>query len=289
VFLVVWEHVPLFGHGEIVGVRITPEGDVLDPEPIDITSANKDQEAPAVASDGAGFLVVWEDEQGDDNSIRGARVTGDGVVLDPEAIIVGQTTHSARTPDVAWSDSSYLAVWEDHAAGRDVDLLAARVSTDGKVLDADPIQLSDAPGDQLEASVSSGNGQFFVVWQDGRDGADDIVGARVASDGSVLDPEGIRLVSSPGEQGRPDIAWDGSSHLMAWIDVRVDPAGDVMGVRVTSDGELIGEIFVVAASHQGEQRPAVSAMSRDAMVVVYDRPAPGPRFRTSRAFVRLIS
>ena len=87
---------------------------------------------PAVASDGANFLVVWQDSR-NGNSVYGARVNGNGTVLDPANIPISPGNNSEH-PAVAYN-STYLVIWRDQRTPGNADLFAARVNSSGGVLD----------------------------------------------------------------------------------------------------------------------------------------------------------
>ena len=73
-YLVVWQYW-LTGLGNICGLRINQEGEVLDPEPIVISTGGKH---PSVSFDGTNFIVAWEY----DSVIYGALVSPSGIVID---------------------------------------------------------------------------------------------------------------------------------------------------------------------------------------------------------------
>jgi len=109
-------------------------GPVLDPEGIAISTASGAQTYPAVAYDGANFLVVWQDARGADLDIYGARVT-------PPGRCAGLVGHSdlgrLRRPELSGrglGGASYLVDWEDDRSGTNGDIYAARVSPAGAVL-----------------------------------------------------------------------------------------------------------------------------------------------------------
>ena len=57
--------------------------------------------------------------------------------------------------------------------------------------------------DQVAAS-DNGTVTLFV-WRDARHGDGDVFAARVAHDGTVLDPNGIEIAAGAGEQAEPEV------------------------------------------------------------------------------------
>jgi len=76
-----------------------------------------------------------------------------------------------------------------------------------------------APRSQEKPAVASNGEIFLVVWADQRDFNDnewDVYGARVTSDGEVLDPDGIVICTAPDMQWAPGVAAFGSDFFVAW-------------------------------------------------------------------------
>jgi len=85
--------------------------------------------------------------------------------------------------------------------------------------------------------VAAITGAFFVVWSDFRGvttSGQDLWGARVsAADGSLLDPEGIRLTSAPDNERWPVIAANGDDLFIVWDDDRFGVVSThVYGARI---------------------------------------------------------
>ncbi|OJT18372.1 hypothetical protein BO221_40580 [Archangium sp. Cb G35] len=95
----------------------------------------------------------------------------------------------------------------------------------------------------LGPKVAYGGGKYLVVWQDVRDGG--IYGARMKPDGTLLDPEGLRLNTHPERDfGRnPNVAYDGKDFVVVW-----DSADGVDGTRLAPDGAGPGPVFTVISS-----------------------------------------
>jgi hypothetical protein len=70
---------------------------------------------------------------------------------------------------------------------------------------------------QQYPSVASNGTDYFVVWEDYRSGIGfpDIYGARVASDGTVLDPTGIAVSTAVYGEYTPSVASNGTDYFVA--------------------------------------------------------------------------
>ena len=94
-----------------------------------------------------------------------------------------------------------------------------------------------APGAQTEPAVASNGRDFFAVWTDRRAGTADLYGARIAANGTVLDPDSIALPSTFDADQSPAVVWNGSAYLV------VSAAGPqfgfgLRGTEVLPDGSL---------------------------------------------------
>src|SRR6187431_750020 len=88
-YLVVWKGFSLDTKtGGVFAARVSPSGTVLDPDGIEISSEFTGELAPfapAVAFDGADYLVTWTENRGDPfGDLYGARITPAGTLLDPD-------------------------------------------------------------------------------------------------------------------------------------------------------------------------------------------------------------
>jgi hypothetical protein len=147
--------------------RVSAEGKALDPDGIKVCGAKDTQDHPKVASDGKGFLVVWEDfRNGKDYDVYAARVSADGKVLDPDGVLVAGGENNQARPTTAFAGGNYLVAWQGFSGdGLDGDgktgyrVCGARVSPEGKPLDQ---ARGPERGNRAEGVLDAGG----TVWVD---------------------------------------------------------------------------------------------------------------------------
>lgn len=114
----------------------------------------------------------------------------------------------------------YLVVWQQgrlYHQSQAADILAARVDSRGRVLDRQPIVIGKLQASQEQPQVAYAGGRFLVVWHDLRNGRDwDVYGARVDTDGKVLEPNGRLIAGGAGNQASPVLAPADGGFLVAW-------------------------------------------------------------------------
>ncbi|MDQ1519376.1 MAG: hypothetical protein QOI55_449, partial [Actinomycetota bacterium] len=175
-FLVVW--------GNVLGARVSPTGSRLDGPGFHIGGGV----APAVAWNGHEYLVVWEQERANSITIFGARVTKTGRVVDVDGFRIGAGDDDQQAPAVTWNGENFLVVWQDvvdHET-RDWNVVGARVTAGGTVLDPNGITISD-DGHAAVPKLASNGTVSLVVWEERNIAPGGIRGARVTNGGHVLD------------------------------------------------------------------------------------------------------
>jgi hypothetical protein len=219
-YLVVWSF-----NGNIRGFRVNHDGVVLDSIPIVVSAALRAQVSPKITFDGTNYFVIWEDFRNDPTSwysdIYGARVSQEGIVLDPSGISIGATAHGQMNPSLAFGDTMILVTWLDNRLGLDWDIYGARVSLDGNVLDPSGIPITASPVNEDNPAVSFDDTDFIVVWNAlGEDMSDNIYGAKVSPSGAIIDTFSISLQA--GDQIKPAITRSDGDQLMitycGWTD-----------------------------------------------------------------------
>lgn len=245
---------------DIYGARVTPSGTVLDPSGFVISGAAGRQCVPASIFDGVDFLVVWQEQEWE-AGIIGVRVTPAGTVLDSQGIVISAAPGGVSAPTTAFDGTNCLVAWVDKRNGA-TDIYGARVSLAGTVLDTAGIPICQAARYQRCPVLASSGSGFFAAWWDIRsgDGADDIYGARVTTEGYVLDSSGVYLSMGVNAQSTPSVASDGANLLVAWEDLRTGSTmGDIYGARVTASGTVLDtSSFPIAREVTEQWSPAVS-------------------------------
>jgi hypothetical protein len=265
-YLAVWAD----GRGadfDIYARRVDASGNVVGVESA-VTTATADQLLPAVASDGTGYLVVWQDRRLPANNfdIYGALLAADGSVIAGDIAIYAGAGEQAG-PAVAWNAAAgqYVVLWSDARGGAGTnDIYATRVSAAGAVLDAGGVVLGGAAASQLApAVVSSSTSQLLAVWDDRRGGTGDIYGGRFTIGASLvrLDGDGFAIAAIAGsKQTSPTVATFATNYAVLWTDERAVASNgrDIYGATVSSTA-AVGAEFAVSITSNDEANPTIVA------------------------------
>jgi hypothetical protein len=246
-------------NGLLVGRRISPSGTVLDaPNGFNISSDPSlgFNMQPAVAFDGANYMVVWMKY----NNVR-SNYDIYGAVVAPSGTTSGEFPISAAPqgrdgPRIAFDGNNYLVVWNDsrNATGPlwdELDIYGARVTKQGVVLDLMGIPISTAPHIQGDVDITFDGVNYFAVWLDERlSGSymnNDIYGTRIQPDGSLLDgpPDtgGIAINTATYNNTRVSVTFDGINYSVVWDSAQyaTNPPSGVFAARVSPGGVLVDQ------------------------------------------------
>lgn len=233
----------------ICGTRIDTAGVILDPAGIQVINGKE----TTIACDGSNYLVLCSD-----TAIRGARVSSEGAVFDTMTIY---SIYPNRCNDAAvvFDGTNYFAAfvsWPSYGPY----INGLRIDTAGVVLDSTPIVMSHGSAYDLNPSVAFDGTNYFVVWFHGmHETTFDIYGARVTTDGVLLDTVPIVIAAGPYRQWFPSVAFDGTNYFVVWQDNRSGVYGDIYGARVTPEGVVLdpGGIPICTAA-SGQYQPKIS-------------------------------
>jgi len=220
-YLVVWRTVS----NNIRGARLTPQGVNLDGPYGLIISGTQSSYYPYLAFDGTNYLVVWHDSRSSTTGwdVYGARISKQGVVLDPNGFLIADEPGNQDHVAVAFGGTNYLVVWFDYRPNLDVydgRAYAARVTPDGVVLDDPAFQVAEhVIGQDTPRLVFDGT-DYFVAWVSygavARDRWADSYGLRISTAGKLLDNRPIPIGVASGHQWRPHIGYANGRYLVVW-------------------------------------------------------------------------
>jgi hypothetical protein len=255
---------------DIYGTRVSTQGAILDPSGIQICTYSGTQSSPSISSNGSQSLVVWRDYRSSQKEIRGARIDQSGAVLEPDGFQIYSGANCGNGGiGVTFGSDSYLVVWAKDSGGNNpYDVYGGRVSPDGTIMDPGGFVISSAPNNQDGPDVAFDGTNFFVVWMDNRNAVleDDIYGARVSTDGTILDASGIPITTEPDYQQVPDVVFDGDQYIIAWFD-----KGDDMNLKAT-EIDLSGNItdtYTISDQFGMQTYPSLVHGPEDQVLVTY--------------------
>jgi hypothetical protein len=232
---------------------------VLDPAGITIADHERGQSAPSCAASGDTFWVAFHTNTCDStySNVYAARITGSGSVLDPDGFPVCTAEGEQRNVKLASGDGTLLVMWEEdrNFGSTGYDVYAARISSDGTVLDPDGMAVSELSHSELTPDVGWTGQAFLGIWQAGASGEEwNISGARIDALGEILDSTSIVVSTGCAAQISAGCAFSGSNYLASW-----EEEGDIYGARVSRSGDVLdSSAFLICAAQETQDGPAVA-------------------------------
>jgi hypothetical protein len=151
------------------GLNDNVQGAVIDPTGPTVTlfgintSASFDDLAPAVASDGTNYLVVYEEVGSTDRDIRGAQVDAAGTTV--TLFGIDTSTNDDFAPSVAFDGTNYLVAYSETFTSTDHDIIGARVDSTGAVLSAG-FTIDTSGFDDFNPAVVFGSTDYLVAYEE---------------------------------------------------------------------------------------------------------------------------
>ncbi|HUP46601.1 MAG TPA: hypothetical protein VM779_13930 [Thermoanaerobaculia bacterium] len=256
--------------------------------PTSITRAA--QLSPQVAGDGVESLVVWREATAAGDALKARRVS-------PVHGPLGETITIARTDGkfgehhaVAAGGGMYLVVWHLWQ-----QIYAARVTTGGLLLDAEPFLVADVADfprylPVLPRAASDGS-RFLVTWGS-RDGAIVSTSGDVQAVADLVERQlglsiPFRII---------DLGWDGTSYVVlfaqTWAILPDRTPSSVLAKRVSAQGRAIPQTTVHIADVVSLAAACLASGPAGSLVTFADRGihldaeslAPGPSFPIVQSF-----
>ena len=205
----------------------------------------------STATDGVNYLVAIQGDGTSDSSITAQLVAAETGSLVGARINVGGA-RLGGVPQVAFSGTNYLMVWEDYATFPNSHVYGRFINTSGALVGS-PFVINDATGKQKPGDFNAvifDGANFFVVWEhrsDSNSGESADVYGRFITPAGVLLGDPIPVSVGPYGQRMPTLAFDGANILIAWVDGRNQSACDT---TFCAESDLYGQ-FVSKSSSGG--------------------------------------
>lgn len=195
------------GENDIVGVRIGPDGSLLDPSPILVLPATYYLRFDLRLAGANGmYLLAWEDI----NDLQGMRLSSSLLPIDETPLTL--VTDNDGSIQLAANDSGFYGVWTAQLPDFSVAVLGARIGRDGALPDGAGVNISQGNppnGSSFQPQVVWDGQYWKTIWK--HDSA--LHTARVNTSGGVVDPGGTAVVGpssgvmAPTTNGGLQTAW----------------------------------------------------------------------------------
>ncbi|MBW2737069.1 MAG: hypothetical protein JRH20_32205 [Deltaproteobacteria bacterium] len=221
------------------------------PAGLELAVAGDYPSRPAVAFNGASYLVVWYESvlnAPDPHLIRAQRVSALGDLLGPSILIAGMNASGGiYDPDVVSDGDGFLVVWRGEEWGGDAAIRAQRISSGGLLTGA-PITVSISPENKYEPAVAFGDGVYAVVWRE-QVSLYYVMGQLVGVDGTLV---GTKSQVSTDNGYGISVASGASNFLISWY-----YGSGVYGRMLSSAGTLGGGVLTINNADGTSQAPEV--------------------------------
>ncbi len=242
---------------------------------IDNDGAN--QQRPAVVTYGtSNVYVVWQDFRNGNWDIYFARSSNGGASFGTPVLVSDAGGSSEQSyPDiaVAGNDNIYV-VWQDFRNGN-WDIYSAVSTDDGNSFDQN-VRVNSNPSpviDQESPSVAvNDNDDIFVVWQDDRNGDDDIFLARSTNDGDSYQTEiEVSNDDTNRHQRSPTIAIDDSNDIyVVYDDYRSGNSWDIyISTSINNGNSFDAHARVNDASSNDLRMPSITVDAADNLHIAW--------------------
>ena len=260
------------GEHSLIGTRLDASGTILDASGITIFDNSDYLSVGKMTSNGSDYLVTWFNHVPGNSSQSahlGAIVAGDDGAVDVADIYIAPFGNGdlSSVPAAAFGGTDYVVLYGDG------DISSETIATDGTPGETDQI-ITLAPPEQSAGDIAGADGTYVAAWQQSESGPDSVYVGRLDADGSPLDGDGTPLF--PGNQSKigPQIAWNGTSFLVVWVDyANGGSAPDAFAARLDANATLIDVVPLQLAVGPNQVRRVDVASVGDDFLVVWEEQA----------------
>lgn len=224
------------------------------------------QNKPRIAIDSSENLIfVWQDSRNGNNDIFMQKMDKNGNVLWAQDIKINTDATTAEQTKPAFAIGSttpsfYYTVWQDERNGNS-DIYSQKYDSSGVKVWGNDMKINSDSGSAMQENpviTEDRNGNFYIVWEDSRNGNSDIYLQKIDPDGNKLISFDVRINSSiTGEQENPDIYINKDGYpVITWQDNSngdYDVRAAVFGIdpeTITPVGNV--PITITGTKHIGE-------------------------------------
>jgi len=212
---------------------------VLDDPAFAIATGTFAKSPPAIASDGSGWLVAWSEG----GRVFAKRVDADGNVLDATGIALPNCCFygGGVSPRVDYDGTDYLVAYTELGSGAGwmyQPVIAARVGTDGMLIDQTPIHVTAEDEYALEGLAWDGSHHLIATTHSDVWGGTGITTMlyRVDGNGTWL---GLAAQLPGSDYGGGAVSSNGSQFLVAYMEDDAQGAPHLRAARIGDDGTLL--------------------------------------------------
>ncbi|WP_437805046.1 MopE-related protein [Sorangium sp. So ce1078] len=209
-------------------------------------------DSSAAAFPGGNEICDGVDNDCDGTVDNGARF----VPLDDDAIRISGDIAPAGSGGLAWSGTSYAALYTGSTQGFNV--YRSMISVDGEPLAPGEEIITPKNGDASGGPIVWVGDRYGAAWQDRRDGDYEVYFSLLDQDGQKVEGGDRRLTNAPGFSVNVALTWNEAEFIPVWQDER-NGAFDLFAQRIDVDGNLIGDNVQLTEASGGFENEAPAA------------------------------
>ena len=209
-----------------------------------VCTAANEQHFPDLVTDGdGGAIIAWQDARNENRDVFAQRVGANGEMLwRANGVKVCNLPSEQIWPTlVSDADGGAIIVFGDGRHGYQ-DIYAQRIDGNGNPLwlaEGIPVCVHTAIKTDMRA-ISNEKGDTIVVWEDWRNGNQDIYAQKISVDGhSMWEENGVPVYQGEGDQYDPYLTADGEGGaIFVWWDISTKD-WDVFAQRLNKRGHAV--------------------------------------------------
>jgi hypothetical protein len=219
---------------------------------IRITSDSSISTDSSLAWTGEDYGLAWRESRDGNDEIYFAKLDHAGNKIGSD-IRISNGLYSSWDPSLAWTGNGYGVSWEDNRDGN-YEIYFARLDSSGSKIGSD-IRVTIDDDNSRFPCLAWAVSEYGMVWQEDRDGNDEIYFARFDSSGNKIDSD-KRITTDSSNSLRPAMVWIGNEYGVAWSDQR-DGNAEIYFSRLDYKGNKISSDIRVTNDSSSSYSPSM--------------------------------